>query len=73
MLGIDTVTYTFATVTCDWPGCSNRINMQPGPEDIGREQRDLRVLQNLAKRQGWTLEDDRVAARCSYHNRKEQK
>lgn len=67
------VTYTFATVTCDWPGCSNRINMQPGPEDIDREQRDLRVLRNLAKRQGWVLDDDRGAAHCSYHSRKEQK
>ena len=73
MFTVDTVTYTFVTVTCDWPGCSNRINMQPGPEDIDREQRDLKVLRGLAKRQGWASRNAGETTYCSYHDRKEQK
>ena len=28
MLGVSEVTYTYATVTCNHPGCNNRINLQ---------------------------------------------
>lgn len=44
MLGLAEVTYTYATITCSHPGCNNRINLQPGPEDLDRELRDLRSL-----------------------------
>lgn len=71
MLGFSEVTYTYATVVCDWPGCNNRINMQPGPEDPLREQRELRDLKNLAARQGWGMRDDGTRAECPYHSRKE--
>ena len=71
MLGLSEVTYTYATVTCNHPGCSNRINLQPGPEDIDRELRDLKVLRNLAVRQGWRLWNEDQNIECPYHNRKE--
>lgn len=69
MLRFSEVTYTYATAVCDWPGCSNRINMQPGPEDPLREQRELRGLKNLATRQGWSIRDDGARAECPYHSR----
>ena len=52
MLELAEVTYTYATFTCSWPNCNKRINLQPGPEDLDRELRELRVLRNLAARQG---------------------
>lgn len=71
MLGFSEVTYTYATAVCDWPGCSNRINMQPGPEDPLREQRELRGLKNLAARQGWNVSSSGGKTTCPYHSREE--
>ena len=71
MLGVSKVTYTYATVACNQPGCSNRINLQPGPEDSSRELRDLKTLRNLAVRQGWMIGDSEYDTDCPYHNRKE--
>lgn len=73
MLGFEEVTYTFATITCTWPGCDNRINMQPGPEDWHREKRDLKALKVLAIRCGWTFINDGQVTQCPYHPRKESK
>lgn len=67
MLGFAEVTYTYATITCSHPYCNNRINLQPGPEDLDRELRDLRVLRNLATRQGWSLKNDGQVTECPYH------
>ena len=52
MLGVSEVTYTYATVTCNHPGCNNRINLQPGPEDSSRELRDLKTLRGLGHARG---------------------
>jgi len=70
MLGVSEVTYTYATVTCNHPGCSNRINLQPGPMDDDRERRDLKTLRNLAARQGWLIGDSEYDTDCPYHNQK---
>lgn len=71
MLGFSEVTYTYATAVCDWPGCNNRINLQPGPEDPCRERNELKALKNLAKRQGWDVSPGGSKSTCPYHNRKE--
>nr|DAN77018.1 MAG TPA: hypothetical protein [Caudoviricetes sp.] len=73
MLGVSEVTYTYATVTCNHPGCNNRINLQPGPEDSSRELRDLKTLRGLGARQGWLIDDSGYDTECPYHNRKEEK
>lgn len=73
MLGFAEVTYTYATITCSHPGCNNRINLQPGPEDLDRELRDLRSIRRLAARQGWSFKNDDQVTDCPYHNQKEMK
>ena len=70
MLGFSEVTYTYATAVCDWPGCNNRINLQPGPEDPDRERRELKALRGVATRQGWGLAPNGEAT-CPYHTEKE--
>ena len=71
MLGFDEVIYTYATITCRWPGCSNHISLQPGPEDLDRELEDLGALRNLAKRRGWSIKQGGQVTECPDHNRKE--
>ena len=73
MLGFDEVIYTCATITCDWPDCTSRISMQPGPEDIDRELKDLRALQRLAERRGWSIKNGGQITDCPDHSRKEYK
>lgn len=71
MLGFEEVTYTFATITCSWPECDNRINMRPGPGDLDRELRDLNALRGLAVSYGWSFINDGHVTQCPYHTRKE--
>lgn len=70
MLEVSEVTYTYATITCEHPGCNNRINLQPGPMDDDRERRDLKTLRNLAARQGWLIGGSEYDTDCPYHNQK---
>lgn len=71
MLGVSEVTYTYATITCEHPGCNNRINLQPGPVGDDRERRELKALRNLAVRQGWSFQNYDLDTECPYHSRKE--
>ena len=71
MLGLEDVTYTFATVQCDWPSCTNRMDLHPGPADIDREKREIRGLRNLATRHGWSIDKNTSETICPYHTRKE--
>lgn len=73
MLDIEEVTYTFATVECDWPACTNRMSLQPGPEDLAREEREIGALRNLAARCGRIIDDSIPEAICPHHNQKEKK
>lgn len=70
MLDLEEVTYTFATIECDWPACTNRMNFQPGPEDIDRERREIRALSNLATRHGWRIDENIPETLCPYHSQK---
>lgn len=67
MLGLEEITYTYATITCDWPACTNRMSLQPGPEDLAREEREIGALRNLAARRGWIIDDSIPEAICPYH------
>lgn len=72
MLGIGEVTYTYATVACDWPACTNRTSFTPGPQDVRRERADMSTLRILASDWGWLIDGGpRLETICPYHNRKE--
>lgn len=67
MLRIDETVWTFATIECDRPACANKMNLQPGPMDIDREQRELRALRNLATQYGWRINNNTLKITCPYH------
>lgn len=67
MLGFDEVIYTYATITCDFPGCDNHISLQPGPEDTDRELKDLKAVRELATRRGWSFINDGMVTDCPQH------
>lgn len=71
MLGLAEVTYTYATITCDHPECTNSISLRPGPEDLERELTDLKALGDLAIRRGWKFINDGTTTECNYHTRKD--
>lgn len=74
MLGLEEVTYMYATITCDWPACTNRANFTPGPRDARRERADMSTLRNLASDWGWLIDDGpHPETICPYHNQKEMK
>ncbi len=71
MLSVEEVTYTYATITCDHPECTNSISFRPGPEDLERELTDLGALRHLAIRRGWKFMNDGMTTECNYHTRKD--
>lgn len=74
MLGLEEITYTYVTITCDWPACTNRINLTPGPQDARRERADMSTLRDLASDWGWLIvAGPNPETICSYHNQKEKK
>ena len=74
MLDIGEITYTYATITCDWPACSNRIKLTPGLKDVRRERADMSTLCDLASDWGWIIDDGpHPETICPYHNQKEMK
>lgn len=73
MLGLEEVTYTFATIQCSWPNCTNRISFKPGPADIDREQRELTALRKFAVSHEWRIDDNNLRVTCPHHNQKENK
>ncbi len=74
MLGLEEITYTYVTITCDWPACTNRINLTPGPQDARRERADMSTLRDLASDWGWLIDaGPNPETICSYHNQKEKK
>lgn len=74
MLGLEEITYTYVTITCDWPACTNRINLTPGPQDARRERADMSTLRDLASDWGWLIDaGPNPETIYSYHNQKEKK
>lgn len=74
MLDIGEITYTYTTITCDWPACSNRIKFTPGPQDVRRERADMSTLCDLASDWGWLIDDGpHPEIICPHHNQKEMK
>lgn len=67
MIQIIPVEQSYASIACDWPGCTNRISLPVRPSDPDRDFIELRALWLLAERRGWDLDDDQSI--CPNHPR----
>ena len=58
MIQIIPVEQVYASMTCDWAGCPNRIGLPVRPADTDRDIQELNALRFLARRRGWEITDD---------------
>ena len=58
MIQIIPVKQVYASMTCDWAGCPERISLPVRPADLDRDIQELTALKFLAKRRGWEITDD---------------
>lgn len=58
MIQVIPIRQVYASMSCDWPGCTNRISLPVRPADPGRDIKELTVLRILARRLGWEVTDD---------------
>ena len=67
MIQIIPVQQAYASMSCDWPGCTEQISLSPRPMDPDRDFVEMRALRLLAERRGWDLDDDQTV--CPNHPR----
>ena len=58
MIQIIPVKEAYASMTCDWAGCTERIDLPVRPADLDRDIQELTILRFLAKRRGWEITND---------------
>lgn len=58
MIQIIPVKRTYLSMSCDWPGCEERIDFPEGPDDEVRNTTLLNASYALARRLGWEVTDD---------------
>ena len=56
-----------AALTCDWPGCTNRVDLPDRPDDPDRDYLELRALRIFAAHHGWRFNHGEAA--CPNHPR----
>lgn len=66
-LRIVTVYRSRASLSCDWPGCPERMDLPDRPVDMDLDYTELRALRLLADRRGWRFQDGE--ATCPNHPR----
>ena len=66
-LRIIPVRRAYASLSCDWPGCPERMDLSDRPMDPDRDYTELRALRLLADRRGWRFQDGE--ATCPNHPR----
>lgn len=66
-LRIIPVRRAYASLSCDWPGCPERMDLPDRPSDLDRDYTELRALRLLADRRGWRFQDGEVV--CPNHPR----
>lgn len=66
-LRIISVRRAYASLSCDWPGCHERMDLSDRPTDLDRDFVEMRALRLLAERRGWDLDDDQTV--CPNHSR----
>lgn len=57
MIQVIPVKRTYLSVSCDWPGCEERIDFPEGPDDAVRNTALLNASYALARRLGWEVTD----------------
>lgn len=72
-LQIIPVEYVRASISCDWPACTNRIALSAIPADYDAEIDELDKVRPLALRFGWTIDSDTSTTICSDHTPPENK
>ena len=67
MIQVIPVRRTYVSMSCDWPGCPERISLPVRPSDPDHDFVEMRALRLLAERRGWDLDDDQTV--CPNHSR----
>ena len=61
------VEYSRASISCDWPGCTNQISLSAIPVDYDAEINELKKVRRLAIRRGWTVAPESYSVACCDH------
>ena len=61
------VEYSRASISCDWPGCTNQISLSAIPADVDAEINELNKVRRLALRFGWTVAPESYRGACFDH------
>lgn len=72
-LQIVPVEYSRASISCDWPACANRIDLNAIPADYDAEIHELNKVRRLALRRGWTVAPESYVVTCPDHKPLENK
>ena len=67
MIQIIPVQQVYASLSCDWPGCPERMGLPVRPAAPDRDFVEMRALRLLAEQRGWGLDDDQTT--CPNHPR----
>lgn len=67
------VEYSRASISCDWPACTNRIDLNAIPADYDAEINELSKVRRLALRRGWTIAEETFSVTCPDHKPSENK
>ena len=58
MIQVIPVRRAYVSMSCDWPGCEERIDFPEEYDDILRNVSRLNGMYALARRLGWEITDD---------------
>lgn len=58
MIQVIPVRRAYVSMSCDWPGCEERIGFPEEYDDILRNVSRLNSMHALARRLGWEIADD---------------
>lgn len=72
-LQIVPVEYSRASISCDWPACTNRIDLNAIPADYDAEIHELNKVRRLALRRAWTVAPEPYRVTCPDHKPPENK
>ena len=61
------VEYSRASISCDWPACTNQISLSAIPADYDAEINELNKVRRLALRFGWTVAPESYRVTCPDH------
>lgn len=61
------VEYSRASISCDWPGCTNQISFSAIPADYDAEVNELNKVMRLAILRGWTVAPESYSVTCCDH------